>query len=398
MKKSLIVLAIAGAFAAPAAFAEVMIYGDANVSINSVNTGSDHGVSSATATQIASNASKIGVKGTEDMGGGTSAIWQIETYVAMQNSNANTFSSYPNSNYGGGNGNVNQLGTADTFAGLAGSSWGKLQLGQLDLPYKASTRGLDMFADTIADNRSLMGPLDGTEQAHMPNTIAYTTPSMSGVSLAIAYVAGADVPVPGGGNKGSATSLSAMYSGGPFTADFAYQTLTVGSCTGGCNGSLSTLVGNGLNVGGGISGFPALAANDRLTAWKLAGSYSLDAFAVNAIVERATFDQNGGTSNSGTKWYIAGKYNVTSNDALKLAYTHVNDISGGNNGAKQTAVGYDHSMSKHTSLYALYTKVTDDTNHSTTLGGFDGITGNVVGGGAKGASPYAWSLGMRHAF
>jgi predicted porin len=392
MKKSLIVLAIASAFAAPAAFADTTIYGNANVSLGSVNSGTN----GATATQVSSDASKIGVKGSEDLGGGLSAIFQIESYINLQNSgnvpNASktTLSgSAPAGNVATGAG----LGSGDSFAGLSSASMGTVLLGQHDSPYKIATRSLDMFSDTIADNRSLMGPLDGTDKLHLPNVIAYISPSFSGVTIAAAYVAGAEIPNTKATTKGSAESLAVLYGAGPISASFAYQTLTFG---GSSNGSSTGLL-DACNFNSSCSSSHPMA-NDKSTAWKLGGSYTVDAFGVNAVYERVTFDPVSANSVSSNNYYIAGKYNFTSSDAVKLAYTHKGaNNTAGTNDAKQTSVGYDHSLSKHTSVYALYTKVSDDTNSSTTLGGYDGINATVTSQ-ANGAGPSAWGFGMKHSF
>ena len=80
MKKSLIALAVAGVVAAPVAMAEVTIYGQANVSYDVVDNGTSTAGAAGTSTnKVSSNASRIGFKGTEDLGNGTSAIWQIES-------------------------------------------------------------------------------------------------------------------------------------------------------------------------------------------------------------------------------------------------------------------------------------------------------------------------------
>ena len=44
----------------------------------------------------------------------------------------------------------------NTFVGLTGG-FGTAILGRHDTPYKLATRSLDVFADNIADNRSIMG-------------------------------------------------------------------------------------------------------------------------------------------------------------------------------------------------------------------------------------------------
>lgn len=389
MKKKLIALAVAGAFVAPVAMADTTIYGSANVSLDFVNSGSNGG----SATQVSSNASIVGLKGAEDMGSGTSAIWQIESDIGLSNSA----------------GSPSTLASRDSFAGLSGKDWGTLLLGRHDTPYKMATRGLDLFADTIADNRALMGPLDGTDRIHVPDVVAYVSPAMAGVTVAAAYVAGAGTPVgsanqTNGTTKGNAYSLAAMYGAGPINVSLAYQSLEIGSAGTG-------LLGNGQDVNnGGINGCElgcGLSPNDKFTSWKLGGGYSVDAFTINLAYESVKYEPNVATY--GTKnqsdWYLAGKYNFSGSDAVKLAYTAAGNSSyqqavygdNSDSGAKQWSVGYDHSLSKNTMVYALYTQVSNDTYAAYGLGGFDGIGGNVSAAQAGGKAD-AWSLGLKHSF
>jgi len=76
MKKSLIALAVAGVVSAPAfaATSNVDVYGKLHVSVSAFND-QEAGVEDM---QVSSNASRIGFKGSEDLGGGLAAIWQIE--------------------------------------------------------------------------------------------------------------------------------------------------------------------------------------------------------------------------------------------------------------------------------------------------------------------------------
>jgi predicted porin len=64
-----------------------------------------------------------------------------------------------------------------------------------------------------------------------------------------------------------------------------------------------------------------------------------------------------------------------------LAYAKIGDLSNNGailSGAKQTTLGYDHSMSKATSVYALYSKKTANAANS--------------------AAPSVLSFGMKHSF
>ena len=393
MKKKLLALAVAGAFVAPVAMADtanVNVYGVADVSFDITNNGTTTaGGAAGTGTgthKVSSNQSRIGLKGSEDLGGGTSAIWQIEQLINIDNSGANTAASP-----------ANGFATRNTFAGLSSGSMGTVLLGRHDTPYKLATRGLDMFADTIADNRSLMGMTAGGAASHdarLTDVIAYISPAMSGFTAAVAYVAGAEAATLSTNVKGAAWSLAGMYNAGPINASLSYQAIDVGT------------VGTGtMAVGGGVVPAGAVAASDKFKAWKVGGGYTIDAFSVGAAYERTTSSVAAvaGDAAAQNNWYLAGKYNVSASDAVKLAYTKAgtNPQAAGtatvaNSGAKQISLGYDHNMSKRTTVYALYTKLNNDSAATYGLG-IAGNTGAVANLGA-GASPSAWSLGMKHTF
>jgi predicted porin len=436
MKKSLIALAVAGAFVAPAAMADsnVVVYGVANVSVDVTNTGSGVGPTSATvlagpaipgvfpngtptlaqATQInqgfssnkiSSNTSRLGIKGNEDLGGLT-AIWQIESLINID-----------------GSGTANSLATRNTFAGLSGG-FGTVLLGRHDTPYKMATRGYDLFGDTIADNRAVMGGGINTLTAPATNggvglmnlttgtldakgnsmgaaasfdgrqtdVLAYVSPNLGGFTGIVAYVAGAEGQTLATQSKGSAWSLAGMYGNGPFSLNLAYEVHDLGGAPG-------TL------------GAPALAGTSlKESAWKLGAGYKADMFEVNAVYEK-TKDNFGGLialpANSDLlghhAYYLSGRVNFTANDALKLAYGKAGNMSLGgfggalNTGASQATVGYDHSFTKRTTMYALYTQLSNQANATYALGNAGIGNGSVFLNGA-GSKPSAFSLGVKHSF
>src|SRR5690348_13995185 len=86
MNKKLMALAVAGALGAPAAALaqEVQIYGRANVGLDTYSaTGATAGSGSdfKSRTRVFDQGSRLGFRGTEDLGGGLKAIWQIESGV-----------------------------------------------------------------------------------------------------------------------------------------------------------------------------------------------------------------------------------------------------------------------------------------------------------------------------
>ena len=164
MQKKIIALAIAAAISAPA-FADtsnVTVYGVADVSYDSINTGTSGGnagktgvlgaataanIQGARSNRVSSNSSRLGVKGSEDLGDGLTAVWQIESLINIGDATGTSGSA----STGGAIGNRN------TFLGLSSATAGTVVLGRHDTPYKIATRAYDLFTDGIADNRSIMG-------------------------------------------------------------------------------------------------------------------------------------------------------------------------------------------------------------------------------------------------
>jgi len=381
MQKKLIVLAVAAAFSAPA-FADsshVTVYGKIDMAYSSTSNGtSAAGLAGSTNGQVSSQVSKLGIKGSEDLGGGLTAIWKIEQQIDLDNSSKN----------GNGSGAKNSFATRNTYLGLKSKAMGTVLLGRHDTPYKIATRKLDVFSDTLADNRAIMGGSTtagsgaGAMDARIPDMLAYFSPAMSGFTLAAAYVAGAEQATLSTQTKGAAWSFAGLYKSGPLFASLAYQVFDFGS------------VGTGQFAG---------TANDKFKAVKLGVGYKFDALQVNAILEQTDYtNANGAVDTVGrTDWYLAGKYSFNSSDAIKLAYAKAgnsNNLGAGvANGANQVSIGYDHKLSKRTMVYAQYSRVNNDTGASYTLS----KAGSTAGAQAltgSGANPSAFSLGMRHSF
>lgn len=380
MKKKLLALAVAGAFVAPAAMADtanVTVYGAANVSVDFVDNGSAGATSGTRVTKVSSNASHIGFKGSEDLGGGTSAVWQLETLLAMDANGAGA----------GGLGNGR-----NTFAGLKGDSWGQVVLGNNDSPFKSSTRKLDVFGNTIADNRSLTGGIAGKNagasfDSRNTDSITYTSPNMSGFTLGVQYgVANEEAVVASATQKGSMWSIAGAYEAGPLYASLAYEDHTANAAAG--------------------------ATKAKESAYRLGAGYKMDQIEGSFTYEKSR--DNFGAVCAGAAadtdcyghntWTLGGKFNISGSDAVKVAYTRAGERNGGNiaanknnSGANQFSVGYDHAMSKRTTVFALYTKLNNNTAASFGLGAAAYSTGAVAASVAD-ADPSAFSIGMKHSF
>ena len=382
MQKKIIALAVASALVAPAAFADtsnVTVYGVANVSYDLVTVKSTAGASFSN-NKVSSNTSRIGLKGSEDLGDGLSAIWQVESLINIDNAGSAT-------NAGAGNPG-SALGSRNTFAGLSSASMGTVIMGRHDTPYNISTRKLDVFTDGLADNRSLMGGTAGQNavaafDGRQPDVIAYISPAMSGFTGAIAYLNLAENATSTLSSKVSAWSMAGMYSQDAFYGSLAYEVHDVGA------GTLAAAVGA-------LPATTVIAAAAKESALKFGFGYTQDAIAVGFAYEKTSDNLAAGANALGHKaYYLSGKYSF-GNDAVKAAYTNVGSNATANTGATQFSLGYDHSLSKRTTVYALYTSLKSNSaaNYGLSVAGTGGAN-TAIGAGS---APSAMSFGMKHTF
>src|SRR5207249_9119466 len=181
-----------GAFASPLAVqaqtANVTLYGRLNLDLEFVNGrtcaaptatgGCPGGTSNPTVNRVSSNSSRIGVRGTESLGGGLNAIFQIESNVSGDT----------------GNSSGSGLASRETFVGLQGN-WGKVTMGKFLVP-------LDdlhpIFGNAPTLTTSILSTADlwaqGTQTAatgnfddRAGNSIRYDSPVIAGFTGALQY-------------------------------------------------------------------------------------------------------------------------------------------------------------------------------------------------------------------
>src|SRR5438034_6837524 len=95
MNKKLVAVAVAGVLAAPLAAqaqtANVTLYGRLNIDYELVNgrqvPDASGNQANPTVSRLSSNSSRLGVRGTESLGGGLNAIFQIEQNVSGDTGN-----------------------------------------------------------------------------------------------------------------------------------------------------------------------------------------------------------------------------------------------------------------------------------------------------------------------
>ncbi len=202
MKKSLIALAIAAA--APAAFAatsNVDVYGQARISISDATKGQGY--------QVSSETSRIGMKGSEDLGGGLAAVWGLEWGVDLGSSSGTNASANSNS----------MLSARNQFVGLKGA-FGTVLAGTHDTPYKLGGSA-DVFGDTRADSQINTSGIIGRNglDNRAGNAVAYISPDYAGFHVGVAAVA----QETGATTANAATSAVLVYVNGPLKATLANE-------------------------------------------------------------------------------------------------------------------------------------------------------------------------------
>ncbi len=377
MKKATIAAAIL-AISSPS-FADtgnVNVYGNIDVSYDSINTGTPtHGPSGATSNRVSSNTSFIGVKGAVDAGDGVSAIWQVESLIAVGDSAAN-------GTVNGVNSSIGYLGTRNTYAGLKHDEYGTLLAGRYDTPYRLSTRRFDVFDRGIADNRSILGGSNVAAKAdfdgRQDQVVAYISPRLQGVTLMAAHVNLNPTVDVAGTYQGTATSVAAWYDLNGLFGSLAYEKHDLqNSTTSGYLGSEhATRLGFGYAQEGVFTvGFVAENTSDDL------GTGGTDLYGHNA-------------------YYVSGKLNVGKAGAIKAAFTDAGNVGGGNTantGAKQYSLGYDYSLNKRATLYALYTKLENAAAANYSFSIYNGTAASIGGPSTlagTGASPSAVAAGV----
>jgi predicted porin len=228
MKKHLIAAAVAAAVAAPAAYAQVTVYGV--IDAGYVTSSTDHGVNqtkqkaiggidSANGTGTLSG-SRLGFRGTEDLGGGLKAGFVLETGVRYSNGIA--ANGTPAANAASVGANAALFGnTRQAFLELSGS-FGGIRIGTQNTLAKDSTESIDPLAGvTITGAASIYQAGLVTRR----DTITYATPTFNGISGRAQIYIGENTT--GGAvaeeNKGNAISVN--YSGGPIRVAAISETI-----------------------------------------------------------------------------------------------------------------------------------------------------------------------------
>ncbi len=368
--KKLIAAAVAAAIIAPASVmaAGPTIYGKLHLSIDSHdNNGSSSAGAQYDEWSLQSNSSRIGVKGSEDLGNGMKVGYLIEWGVNMD---------------GNASSNMSTRNRAVTLSG----DWGTALVGKWDTPYKTAGRKVEIFTDQVGDMRNISGEYDAGSVGRADNVIAYVTPNMNGFSATVAYVfdlgqgnlkSGTEYSDDNSDNSG--WSFNTIYNNGPILVALGYVSVK-------------------------DDGQVARADLDDTSSWRLGGAYKLGDFKV--VASYTEFDSLGWIKdNDPSIWSLGGTYTM-GNNVIKVNYADRDnsglkraDGTSLKDGSDMWTIGLDHKMSKRSTVYATYSTQSNDSDSARTVwGGGHGSNGSAKNNGALGEDADAFSVGIIHKF
>lgn len=380
MKKSLLALAVLGAFAGAAqAQSSVTLYGIIDAGITYTNN--QGGNSAWQAKDGVMQGSRWGLKGAEDLGGGLKAVFDLE----------NGFSLFSGSQLQGGR----EFGR-QAWVGLSSATAGTFTLGrQYDSvvdylgPLASGAQWAGYIGAHPGDNDNL------NNFFRVDNSVKYTSVNYNGFSFDTLYGFSNKA---GGFASNRLWSLGAGYANGPLTVGAAYlysQNPSFGGTT--------TLPPIGNTAGADTDGtFGQGATNKQI--WGLGGSYAFGPATVGVVYTNVKLNGTAvpisyapsgleGANLRVQNVEVNGKYMLTPALQLGAAYTYTwarNDA-----GAKpkyhQVNLGADYWLSKRTDVYAIgiYQKAAGDAQNAEI---------NFVGGQSSSKNQVAMRVGLRHKF
>lgn len=336
MKKSLIALAVLAASGVAMAQSSVTMFGIVDVGVGHISAGD----SVTGVTQSGLSSSRLGFRGTEDLGGGLKAGFWLEGAIS------------PDSGSGAGGG---ASGPGFEFkrrstVQLAGN-FGEVRLG------RELTAG---YLDTSSyDPSGQVGiaAVQGLATSRVSNGISYHSPNMSGFTGFLHYGFG---EVAGDNSANRYLGASVAYNNGPLSLALATDKL------------------------GGATG----AAPSRKT-WSLGGSYDL------GMVKPAFLYMNNKNSDDSNKYnvFMLAATAPVGPGSLWASFTRY-DVKAVDADSNAFALGYTYNLSKRTALYGVFAHLSNDDASARTLttGGLPTV-GTPAGDNVSG-----YQFGIRHAF
>lgn len=302
--KTTLAMAVLSAASVSAMAADVTIYGKANLSVQS----SDEGEGSF--TEVKSNASRIGFKGTHALNDDLEVIYKAEFQVDLD----------------GDSSKGNSITDRNQYIGLKGN-FGEVLVGKNDSVLKQSQGKVDLFSDLNGDIKELW-----VGENRVNDSITYKSPKFNGFQLGVTYIAEDEV------NGEDALSLAAFYGDKKLKKSNFYASIAFDSDVMGQSKDKET----------------SKQAYDTIRATvqgKIAG------VTLGAIAH----SQEGEDGSEMDGFLVSAKYSIDEVTLKGQVQTAAHDGGADKSGF---TLGADYKLAKSTKLYAFYTTFDMDTAKS----------------------------------
>ncbi|WP_096698395.1 porin [Polaromonas sp. AER18D-145] len=359
MKKSLVALAILAAAGVASAQSSVTLFGV----VDAVYAhGSGSGVGSSSKSQLTDsgyNSSRLGFRGTEDLGGGMSASFWLE--AGMNNDNGSgdltSLNNQTGGTTGGGGLTFNRRSTVSLASGL-----GELRLGRDYTPQFWNQTVFDPFGTNgVGTTQTLNSSLGGNTAVRASNSIGYFLPGNLGgfYGQFQAYMGENNKTGAATEKDGNGSAIRLGYANGPINVAMATSSTK----------------------------FAATATTGKIRSTNLGGSYDFGVAQAMALVTR---DKVSSTPTSVTgKGALIGALVPMGAGQIRVAYSTYKTDAAGTPKSKKWALGYVHNLSKRTALYTTFARVTNSGGASQALNG--AVT-------AVNARSTGYDFGIKHSF
>ncbi len=339
----------------------VVLYGRLNLDYERIQIRQNNPAGTASNfDRVSSNSSRFGLRGSEDLGDGVSAIFQVESGV----------------NVDAGTG---EIASRDSWVGVKGG-FGQIRLGKMDTPMKNSGGMTDRFRGTGIQDDGGIAALGGSGNGfsrRQNNAMRYDSPVFAGMRIELQH--------------GFETEDSLLK-----------QRVT----TLGLNGQVSALKYYAV-----YEQHRNFVAGKKDSAVRLAVNYDADALNIGSEVTRLNYalvagsvTRNYFTVTAGYK-IGSGTINARYGQALTVKGSAPDGtivtgadgnalFKGARSGARNYTIGYEYNFSKRTQLFTYYTKIANDANANYRFG----VNAVTSAGTGKGADPAGIAIGMAHDF
>jgi predicted porin len=374
MKKSLIALAVAGAFAAPAQAVEVNGAMAVGLDFSSVSAGSTAGASSISTHGLNAGYSNISLSHSEDVGDGM----KVDVFLQAE-WKPNRASGASDPNLGGNGAGSGFLVNRNSYIGVSGS-FGAIRLGANENAYERMLYSHNyMDGDWSYGNIGIMGGTGGNGTSTVWNrtsdTIMYYSPNMNGLSFEIDYVTPSAAKT-SGPNSVSPNIISAALEFAPAEGNFrAYAALHNSSDQNGPNSDESNmLIGGGMTMG------------------NIKWDVIFETMKSNSGVAGASDIKHSAIDLEGQIGLPTGNLGLS---FVKAQKTKGRPVTNDNTGATSISGEYMHNLGKSSWLFLVVSTIRNENNANYNLAAF---TGTIPAGTGNGRDYTNFVVGLKHAF